>query len=418
MPALRLPRRAVLGSVLAVSLLGGGMFAASQAEEPVCTPTYTDPAGDAGAGDPATAPATGDPNLDIVAVAFSVDAGVFSTRIKVVKLNPTGPEFSFADRFITGFTVAKKAVTVTAERDFSGFGTKKASATVGGTAVTFPVKLIEDLKGNTIGASFAVADFEKVIGVPLAGEAFTAMTSTSRIVYPSNAAPGTAQPAYDTAPAPATAKYLFGQSCFGGSAPAPGATPSSGGGSSATATATIEISAPSRIRTSDLEPVQVTFKDSEGQPMSGKRITAQVGSGPVAAATTNAQGQARLLARVVDRAGTRALVVRHAGASDGSGKAEARKSITVLAEVSKIATRSSGSGSLRTFTVTLTDDDPVRHPYGGAKLTLAYNQRTITVTTDSSGRASIRVRQGTRIDIRYAGRPGFVLSSYARTIVQ
>ena len=37
----------------------------------------------------------------------------------------------FADRYIAAFTVAGKAVTVTAERDFTGFGADKGSAKVG-----------------------------------------------------------------------------------------------------------------------------------------------------------------------------------------------------------------------------------------------------------------------------------------------
>lgn len=216
-----LPRRAIVGAVLAASLVGVGLVTAFAEGAPTCPPTYTDPAGDSGLADPATGPVTGDEDLDIVAVTHSVDAGTFTTSVKVVQLYETGPLFALGDRFITAFTVAKKAVEITAERDFSGVGSSKASAKIGGTAVTFPVKLVEDLKASTISAVMSAADLEKAIGTPLAGQEFSAMTSAARAIYPTNASPATAQPAWDTATAAATAKYAFGTGCGGGSAPAP-----------------------------------------------------------------------------------------------------------------------------------------------------------------------------------------------------
>ena len=125
----------------------------------------------------------------------------------------------------------------------------------------------------------------------------------------------------------------------------------------------------------------------------------------------------RLSPIVVDRAGTRSLVVRYAGDANGSGKAEKRQNVTVLAEVSKIATKSTGSGSTRTFTMTLTDDDATRHPYGGAKLSVAHSGKSVTVTTDRNGRATLTLRAGTHVDIRYAGKGGYVAAGTARTTV-
>lgn len=421
MRLIRLPRRAVVGVVLSAGLVGAGVAAfADPAATATCKPTYTDPAGDAGLGDPATAPATGDDDLDLVGITHSVDAGSFTTSFKVVELYADGPSFAAGDRFVASFTVAKKAVTVTAERDFSGVGVTKGSATVGGTAVTFPVKVVEDVPGKTISAVMAAADLEKAAGTPLSGQPFSAMSAVSRAIYPSNAGPNSGA-LWDSATAPATAAYTFGSSCSGGAAPAPaGSSPapsSSASPGSDTATATITISAPARIHTSDPEPTLVTLKDGNGQPQSGKRITAQVGSGKAVAGTTNSSGQVRLSPIVIDRAGTRALVVRYAGDASGAGKAEKRQNVTVLAEVSKIATRSSGTGSTRAFTITLTDDDATRHPYGGAKLTVGYSGKSVTVTTDRNGRATLQLRAGTHVDIRYAGKPGYVAVGTARTVV-
>lgn len=228
MTHLRLPRRAVLGAALSTALVGGGLSAFAASSAGACPATYTDPAADAG---PASTgelnPIAGDDDLDLVAVTHGVSAGQFSTMFKVVKLYDSGPAYAFADRYIAAFTVAGKAVTVTAERDFSGFGSDKASAKVAGTTVTFPVKVVVDLKANTISAVMAAADLEKVMKTPLAGKPFSAMSATARAVYPSNAAPGTFQPDWDTAEAAASAKYVFGSGCGkAAAAPKPAAEPS------------------------------------------------------------------------------------------------------------------------------------------------------------------------------------------------
>jgi hypothetical protein len=252
---LRLPRRAVLGAALSVALVGGGLTAFAAAGG-ACPATYTDPAADAGPASTAELnPIAGDDDLDLVAVTHGVSSGQFSTTFKVVKLYDTGPNYAFADRYIAAFTVAGKAVTVTAERDFSGFGSDKGSAKVAGTTVTFPVKVVIDLKANTISAVMAVADLEKVMKTPLAGKPFSAMSATARAVYPSNAAPGTFQPDWDTAEAAASAKYVFGTGCgktaaapkpapkpsaspSPSSSPKPSASPAPSGSPAATSTAT------------------------------------------------------------------------------------------------------------------------------------------------------------------------------------
>jgi hypothetical protein len=111
------------------------------------------------------------------------------------------------------------------------------------------------------------------------------------------------------------------------------------------------------------------------------------------------------------------LSVRAPGDADGSGKAEARTSINVVAEVSKIAYRSSGTGSTRTFTITLTDDDARRNPFAGALVKFAYSGKSVSVRTDSAGRASVKAGAGAQINVSYAGRSGYVRPATARTTV-
>jgi hypothetical protein len=120
----------------------------------------------------------------------------------------------------------------------------------------------------------------------------------------------------------------------------------------------------------------------------------------------------------VDAAGSRTLLVSYAGDASGAGAAQVRRSIAVVAEVSKIAYRSSGTGSVHTFTITLTDDDsPSRHPYAGALVTFGYSGKTVSVRTDSAGRASVQAKPGAHIDVRYGGRSGYVRPATARTVV-
>jgi hypothetical protein len=230
-----------VGADLSAALVGGAVTALAEGAAPAggCPATYTDPAGDAAPLDPAAAPLAGDDDLDIVAVTHSVDGGVFTTTVKVTDLYEDGPSYAFGDRFVASFTVAKKVVDVTAERDFSPIGEKVAYVEIDGTEATFPVKLVEDVKNHTIGASMAAADLEKAVGTPLAGAPFSAMSAVSRAIYPTNGTPNGGL-LWDEATAPSTATYVFGTGCGAPvAAPAPAPSDAPTPAPSATPTATI-----------------------------------------------------------------------------------------------------------------------------------------------------------------------------------
>ena len=81
------PSRRVVALGTASLLSLGGLVVLGSASAATACPTYTDAAGDSAPnGNAALAPLLGDPSLDILAVSHSVDAGVFSTTVKVTKL--------------------------------------------------------------------------------------------------------------------------------------------------------------------------------------------------------------------------------------------------------------------------------------------------------------------------------------------
>lgn len=192
-------------------------------------PTYTDAAGDAAPGDPSLYPLFGEDDVDLLAVSLSVDAGVFTSALKVAALTDYGPEYAVGESVQSLLTVAGKAVVLKAVRDGSTTpATVTATMTVAGAASDAKVSAVYDLKASTITLGVAVADLEKAAGASLSGQPVTAMSATSSTWYPT---PGASGFAYDTATAPKTATYSFGGSCSGAapvstSSPTPTPTPS------------------------------------------------------------------------------------------------------------------------------------------------------------------------------------------------
>jgi hypothetical protein len=219
MSALPVSRRLV-AVVAASGLCLTGLVLATTASAAGPCPTYTDPAGDAVLGSPALDPAIGEPDLDLLAVSHSVDAGVFTSVIKVAKLSTGGSDKSFGDSFQALFTVSGKAVSVRTGRDASNpvaDPTETSSLSVAGTVAPAKVTAKYDTTASTVTISVATADLEKAVGASLAGRPFSAMSAKAASFYP-NPAPSPANYSglvYDTATAPATATYVFGGSCSG-----------------------------------------------------------------------------------------------------------------------------------------------------------------------------------------------------------
>ncbi len=224
-------RRLIAGTAVSGLLLGGLALVGSAQAAGIC-PLYTDPAGDTPYVASQPTPEDGqpltnnDPDVDILDVSHSVEAGVFTTTIHLKGLLDTGPLAWFADRFESSFTVNAKAATIQVDRDYTGVparpAVKTATLLLGTTKTTVKVTLVEDFKASTLTTKIAAADVETALGGGLAGKPFSAMTSTAGALYTAGGQAG--YKAQDTATATATAVYAFGQSCAGGGAPAPAPT--------------------------------------------------------------------------------------------------------------------------------------------------------------------------------------------------
>ncbi len=383
----------------------------------------TDPKGDA---HPLNASAPNDPDLDLTGLTFATSGANLVAFAKVDKLGAGPSQSTDGHRFSFLFTHNKHvfAMAGSAYKNAASAGVKNGLASSGqfsavtqlsvdGPGLTDPnsrtnpgfvasgLKFTFDQKNSYVIASLPIADVEKYGKAPFAGAELTGIYATS--ATDTTVVSSQADIVPDGAPTtkPSTLTYTGGDSsCLAPSAAAPTAS---------TATATMRVSAPTRVQTSDVQVVAVTLTGPDGKPSSGATVTGKLGSGPTATGKTNSSGKATLRVAVTGKAGTYALAVT-------SGKTTVRRTTTVLAERSLLNYTISGTGSTRLISVTLTDDDaPTRHPYAGAPVTFAYSGKSVVAKTDSKGRAAVRVKRGTKIDMTYPGRAGFITSAKRQT---
>ena len=247
MTSTRLPRRALLGAVLAASLATAGLTAIA-AEAP-CT-TFTDPAGDSRPADVPGAPEqSGEPTLDLTGVTFETVGTDLSVSLYVSKLN-AAPEYSLGDAFKAFFTHGGKAVELYAYRynptdigDAASVLYDQSGMDVNGDAATTTMKVTYDAKANRVGFLLPLADLEKATKAPTAGASLSALSAEAagdNLLF--------AEP-WDTATAAKDLTYAVGSACGGKAAPvpakpaapspAPSSSPSPAPSSSATPTAGI-----------------------------------------------------------------------------------------------------------------------------------------------------------------------------------
>lgn len=240
-----LPRRAVVGAVLAASIVGGGLIAAF-ADDVVAgpCPVWTDPKGDATTGQEPTGTLTDD-QMDIVSASLANDGANVVATIGDVALGDTASDFG--DEFHINFTIGGKELQAYADRGGSlgdpltspvGFdaGFYNITDDVSGAATAK-----YDTKANTVTITGTVAELSKALGADAAGKEATAIVAETQDYLPN-----VGGFVYDDAATKAT--FTVGADCGGGSAPAvapsASASPAASPQPSPSATPTATVGAP------------------------------------------------------------------------------------------------------------------------------------------------------------------------------
>lgn len=229
MTSSRLPRRAVVGAVLATSLIGTGLVAAfaEDAASGGC-PTWTDPKGDSST-DQRGVPNTEDAGLDITSASLTTTADSVVAKITTDGLGEANSDAG--DEFRMTLTVAGATVQMYVDRANGVFGTAtpvgisdgdagfyNADADTSGAATA-----VYDLKTKTVTITGKITELAKAAGKPVAGQPATGLTAETFDLF-GVPGKGTATPfRYDDAATKAT--LTIGSDCAGGAA-APAAAPS------------------------------------------------------------------------------------------------------------------------------------------------------------------------------------------------
>jgi hypothetical protein len=330
--------------------------------------------GPAGSGD--------DSDLDLLSVTGRTTSTVLAGHLGVAELSsgPSLPMFT-GHRFQYEFAVGGKVVVLSA--DETGPGTGRIDGEVNESLV---VEAVFDEPSSQVVLSVTRASLMQALGLALPdGTTLMGVAARSYALTPA-----TATVADTASPEDARqAEYVLGDStCF---------------------QPKLTVSAPAEVQTSDPAIVTIGLTTSDDRVAEGQRVTARVGGGTWVSALTDAQGMTTLSLPVTDPAGTRALVVRTSG---DAGEGELRSAVRVLVERSVLSLRSSGSGSTRTLTATLTDDDG--RALTAQRVVFTFSDRSVATTTDSRGRAAVSVPPGTVVDVAFAGRAGRLSPAKAR----
>ena len=343
---------------------------------------FEDPKGDARP----SGQAPNDPDLDILSVTGRTTDEDLAGHLRIDRLaaRPSLPVFS-GHRFEYQFTVGQKVVLLRADAQGPGVALVNGAA-----APDLKVNAVFDTVSSQVVLSVTRESLETVLdrevpeGTFLEAQVGRSVARTAApVVSPADTASTTDA---------ARARYTVGDNtCF---APK------------------LSVSLPAEVQTSDSALVSVAMTTSDGRVAPGQTVTARVGDGRAVSGTTDAQGTVNLSVPVTDAAGVQQLAVRSKGSA---GEGELLSELRVLVERTLLSTRVSGTGAARTVTAVLTDDDSPRRALARQRLVFSFGGRSVPATTDSSGRASVRVPAGSTVDVAYAGRSGFLSAARVRS---
>jgi hypothetical protein len=299
---------------------------------------YTDPTGDGQIGShygvPGSAVAPNDADLDITGVALHATPIALKVFVRANKLatKPTvGPGHVWAAAFTTlGKTISVSETTVSGAPQLSA----KSVKVNGAANSTIKLDAIEDTAKSFVVFTIDKATFEAAVPGGLApGTPLVGVNASSATYYPTG---------YDTADlisAPTGDDYAVGDdaACF----PPPPSVLTNAGAVKAQFT--------------DAAAVAAKLTTEAGTALAGKAVKFTIGGRSVTA-TTDADGVAKALLDPATPAGTYSLVTSFAG--DGSAaKVDLTTPFTVTTEVTKLTLKVVKSGTKRTVTATLRDDD-------------------------------------------------------------
>lgn len=387
----RLPRRALVGAVLATSLVGTGVLAfaadapAASGLPTVGCNTVTDPKGDGSTGSQEGLPggAPNDADLDITGVVFQTEPGKVTSYIRVDKL-AAAPSPGLGHYWVVEFSALGKDVKFASSRLVEPLQTAYSAAflsdvvKIGGTTnKTIKLTATYDTKNSMVVLSADRAALEKALGGPLAG------TSLSKLHAESGFHVVTGYEAADYADAKAGDAFAVdSNACF--APPAPAASPLTNVGATA-------------AQYGDTAAVAAKLVDASGAPVAGKMVSFTLGSAK-AVGTTGPDGVANASLVVTAKAGQASLAL-------ASDDLTATVPFTVLVEQTALkAVNTKG-----TVTATLTDDD--KTPVAGQVITFTLGSKKATAKTDAKGDAKVSGFPAGNVKATYAGAPGMYAGS-------
>jgi hypothetical protein len=408
-------RRAMRSAFVATSVLLGVPAAGADAPPPpqlplpACSARVNDAAGD-GTVDWSARPGTdapvADPRgsldaLDITAVTFRLTKTRVFAFMTLKDIPTTMRETDSAYGYYFWFTSGAKMArfdAVLANPSHAPLGQPQGYPTASvGTTVTGGPNPLTGLGGgvdkdkNVVYVYADRASLEDQLGGPLAdGDRLTAITGKTVLFVGSGAtASGVTQRPADktTVPAADAVQAVGDDPCFAAS----------------------RVAVPQVVTAQYGDPVtlRATLADADGVPLAGRQVTFQLaGSAPLTLTTDADGGVATSLAHPPAAVST-GFDFSYDG-DELSGRGHGTGVLTVRPETILVAPlKVTRSGTARTVTATLTEDDP--RPFSSQPVDWYVNGKKVArVTTDAAGRSVFKgAKAGQKVQARYAGSATF-----------
>jgi hypothetical protein len=322
-----------------------------------------------------------DPDLDFTGFAINTTDTDLKAYLRINKLAMPKNGVGGHD-FALKFTVNAKAVTL----HVGEFDTEQKTANSAATPNYGEIGTTKNAD-LTPAATFDKTNNIVIVSVPLAkvatatagtfaeGTKLTAVSVASQLIY----SPTLDKAPADTAQAAADADrvYTLGDSpCFG---PAPGKLANTG---------------KTTVQYTDAAAVAATLTDAKDNPLEGKTLTFAIGTKTVSA-TTGPDGVAHASLNPGVVAGSYTLVTSYAGDPKDAAKVSISTPFTVTVEKTKIVLSVVKSGTKRTVTAKLVDDDG--HPVAGQTIAWYVNGKKVaSAKTGSAGTVKLTTAKPTQ----------------------